>query len=172
MRQTSTAPLIGWSRSFPATPEQAGKARRFLAAILDGHPADDAILCLSELVTNATIHSRSQQPGGRLTVHVQRRGDHVRVEVCDQGGPWTETAHEDGQTGPWLTHRRAAGPQLGTNGKRGNRLGHLVRAGVPVTVSAPPARWRRLPGCWSRRPRSGPAEGSQDRRLRADYYHA
>jgi hypothetical protein len=54
MRETSTAPLIGWSRSFPATPEQAGEARRFLAAILDGHPADDAILCLSELVTNAS----------------------------------------------------------------------------------------------------------------------
>ena len=37
MRETSTAPLIGWSRSFPATPKQAGEARRFLAAILDGH---------------------------------------------------------------------------------------------------------------------------------------
>ena len=102
MRQTSTAPLIGWSRSFPATPEQAGEARRFLAAILDGHPADDAILCLSELVTNATIHSRSSQPGGWLTVRVQRRDDHVRVEVCDQGGPWTETEQEDGQTGRGL----------------------------------------------------------------------
>ena len=71
MRETSTAPLIGWSRSFPATPEQAREARRFLAAILDGHPADDAILCLSELVTNATIHSQSHQPGGCLTVRVQ-----------------------------------------------------------------------------------------------------
>ena len=71
MRETSTAPLIGWSRRFPATPEQAGEARRFLAAILDGRPADDAILCLSELVTNATIHSRSAQPGGCLTVRVQ-----------------------------------------------------------------------------------------------------
>lgn len=67
MRETSTAPLTGWSRHFPATPEQAGEARRFLAAILDGRPADDAILCLSELVTNATIHSRSAQPGGCLT---------------------------------------------------------------------------------------------------------
>ena len=102
MRETSTAPLIGWSRSFPAIPEQAGEARRFLAAILDGHPAGDAILCLSELVTNATIHSRSRQPGGCLTVRVQRRDDHLRVEVCDQGGPWTETAHEDGQTGRGL----------------------------------------------------------------------
>jgi hypothetical protein len=53
MRETSTAALIGWSRDFPATPEQAGEARRFLAAILDGHRADDALLCLSELVTNA-----------------------------------------------------------------------------------------------------------------------
>ena len=102
MRETSTAPLIGWSRSFPATLEQAGEARRFLTAILDGHPAGDAILCLSELVTNATIHSRSRQPGGCLTVRVERRDDHVRVEVCDQGGPWTETPHEDGQTGRGL----------------------------------------------------------------------
>jgi anti-sigma regulatory factor (Ser/Thr protein kinase) len=102
MRETSTAALIGWSRSFPATPEQAREARRFLTAILDGRPADDAILCLSELVTNATIHSRSQQPGGYLTVRVQRRDDHVRVEVCDQGGPWTEAAHEDGRAGRGL----------------------------------------------------------------------
>jgi len=102
MRETSTAPLIGWSRSFPATPEQAGETRRFLTAILKGHPADDAILCLSELVTNATIHSRSQQPGGCLTVRVQLHDDHLCVEVCDQGGPWTETAHEDGQTGRGL----------------------------------------------------------------------
>jgi anti-sigma regulatory factor (Ser/Thr protein kinase) len=102
MREISTAPLIGWSRSFPATPEQAGEARRFLTAILNGHPADDAILCLSELVTSATLHSRSQQPGGYLTVRVQLHYDHLRVEVCDQGGPWTQTAHEDGQTGRGL----------------------------------------------------------------------
>lgn len=102
MRETSTAPLIGWSRNFPATPEQAGEARRFLAAILDGRSADDAILCLSELVANATIHSRSRDPGGSLTVHVQLHGDHLRVEVCDQGGPWAEPAHEDGQTGRGL----------------------------------------------------------------------
>ena len=64
MRETSTAPLIGWSRAFPATPTQVREARRFLAGILDGRQAaDDAILCLSELVTNATIHSHSRQPG-------------------------------------------------------------------------------------------------------------
>jgi anti-sigma regulatory factor (Ser/Thr protein kinase) len=87
MRETSTAPLIRWSRSFPATPEQAGEARRFLAAILDGHPADDAILCLSELVTNVCLHSASAQNGGGLSVRVQLHGANLRVEVRDEGGP-------------------------------------------------------------------------------------
>ena len=92
MRETSTAPLIAWSRSFPAVPEQAREARRFLAAILDGRRADDAVLCLSELVANACLHSRSRWPGGCLTVRVQLHGDHVRVEVRDEGGPWAEPA--------------------------------------------------------------------------------
>jgi len=69
MRETSSAPLITWSRDFPALPEQAREARRFLASLLDGHPAaDDAVLCLSELVTNACLHSRSRQPGGRYSM--------------------------------------------------------------------------------------------------------
>lgn len=43
------------SRMFPAIPSQAAEARRFAAAILDGHPAaDDTILCLSELVSNSS----------------------------------------------------------------------------------------------------------------------
>jgi hypothetical protein len=45
MRETTTAPLIGWSRAFPATPEQIRAARQFLTGILAGHPAtDDAVL--------------------------------------------------------------------------------------------------------------------------------
>ena len=93
MRETSTAPLIGWSRAFPATPAQVREARQFLAGILDGHPAtDDAVLCLSELVTNATIHSRSREPGGHFRVRAERHGSRVRVEVTDQGGPWEQSA--------------------------------------------------------------------------------
>ena len=45
--------------------KHAGSSR-----ILDGsQAAADAILCLSELVTNATVHSRSRRPGGHFTVH-------------------------------------------------------------------------------------------------------
>jgi anti-sigma regulatory factor (Ser/Thr protein kinase) len=103
MRETTTAPLIGWSRAFPATPAQVREARQFLTGILDGHPAtDDAVLCLSELVTNATIHSRSREPGGHFHVRAEVHGSRVRVEVCDQGGPWERSAKEDEQNGRGL----------------------------------------------------------------------
>jgi len=102
MPETTTAPLIGWSRAFPATTKQICESRRFLAGLLTGHPAaDDALLCLSELATNATLHSRSAEPGGSFRVRVERRGDHIRVEVTDQGGPWQEQVPDD-QTGRGL----------------------------------------------------------------------
>jgi anti-sigma regulatory factor (Ser/Thr protein kinase) len=91
MREATTAPPLVWSRAFPAIPLCAREARRFLSAILSGSPgADNAILCLSELVTNAIVHSRSRAPGGRFFVHVYRRENVLRVEVSDQGGPWAE----------------------------------------------------------------------------------
>ena len=102
MRETTTAQLITWSRAFPAVPAQARQARQFLSAILDGRPADDPILCLSELVTNAAIHSRSRERGGCLTVRVHLHGEQLRVEVHDQGGPWLAASHEDGLTGRGL----------------------------------------------------------------------
>jgi len=103
MRETSTAPLIGWSRAFPATPAQVREARQFLAGILDGHPAtDDAVLCLSELATNAIIHSRSREPGGHFRVRAEIHGSRVRVEVCDQGGPWERPVKDDEQNGRGL----------------------------------------------------------------------
>jgi anti-sigma regulatory factor (Ser/Thr protein kinase) len=88
-----------------ATPPKpsTSTARRFLAGILDGcQAADDAVLCLSELVTNATIHSRSCQPGGHFRVRAERHGRHVRVEVADQGGPWAQSQPHDDQNGRGL----------------------------------------------------------------------
>lgn len=76
------------TRSFPATPRQVREARQYLAALLDGFPAaDDALLCLSELVSNAILHTDSARPGGQFTVAVTRNGGHLRVEVGDDGGP-------------------------------------------------------------------------------------
>ena len=80
---------------FPARPDQVREARRFLAAVLNGCPAaDDAILCLSELVANSVLHSDSGKVGGTFTVRAEvHERDYVWIEVEDNGGPWDEHAH-------------------------------------------------------------------------------
>ena len=75
------------ARMFAGDAGQVRAARRFLAGVLDGYPAaDDALLCVSELATNAVLHSRSGRPGGCFTVRAARRAGSVRVEVTDEGG--------------------------------------------------------------------------------------
>ena len=99
----ASTPAVTWSRNFPAVPAQIGPARRFLTGILDGWPAaDDAALCLSELVTNAILHSRSGEPGGQFTVRIRLTGRDLRVEVGDRGGPWIWTGYPDEQHGRGL----------------------------------------------------------------------
>ena len=57
--------------------------------MLPGFPAaDDAILLISELATNACLYSASGDLGGAFTVRIERFGGHVRVEVEDQGSAW------------------------------------------------------------------------------------
>lgn len=80
------------TRLFPGRPEHVADVRSYLTALLDGCPvAEDAILCGSELAANAATHSTSGQPGGHFAVRAEiRPGHYVRIEVADQGGPWTE----------------------------------------------------------------------------------
>jgi hypothetical protein len=84
-----TAP-VSWqtcTRSFPGHPGQIGRARALLNDFLDGYPAaDDAALLVSELCTNAVIHSASGQPGGTFTVRAHLSGTYLHAEVEDQGG--------------------------------------------------------------------------------------
>jgi len=78
-----------WSHAFTATASQVREARRFLSGILGSFPAaDEAVLCLSELASNAVIHSNSRKSGGIFTVTAQVSAGCLRVEVCDEGGPW------------------------------------------------------------------------------------
>jgi anti-sigma regulatory factor (Ser/Thr protein kinase) len=81
-----TARLLG-SLDVPGTPAAPAQARGYLRAVLgDGISLDDAILLVSELVTNSVRHSASGA-GGTITVSVlEDAGGRVRVEVADQGG--------------------------------------------------------------------------------------
>ena len=76
-----------------ATPAAAGVARRFIAATLNDWDAapmvDDAVLCASELVTNAVLHA-----GGSFVVRLSRPDEHVLLEVID------EVPIEQGAVGP------------------------------------------------------------------------
>jgi anti-sigma regulatory factor (Ser/Thr protein kinase) len=93
----TTPPVQVWCREFAALPEEVGQARRFLSKALDGCPViDETVLCLSELASNAVLHSESRRPGGTFTVRAEvARGDYVRVEVADQGGPWRERTYDE-----------------------------------------------------------------------------
>lgn len=78
--------LALWARAFPGTPGQVGEARRFVAHLLEGSPFyDDAVAVLSELFTNAVLHTASGGPGGLIIVQVTRWRHGVRIAVTDQG---------------------------------------------------------------------------------------
>jgi len=75
-------------------PEQIRNARGQVRKFLDGCPAaDDAVLIVSELAANATVHSLSR--GGVFTVRVKRYDTCVYLEVEDAGGPWIPALRDD-----------------------------------------------------------------------------
>jgi anti-sigma regulatory factor (Ser/Thr protein kinase) len=120
----TTAAPPAWSRTFPATPAQAREARGFLAGVLHGHPVtDDAVLCVSELVANAAIHSHSRRSGGHVTVRAELRGDRLRVEVTDEGGSWEWPLHPDERYGHGLS---IVGQLARTWGRAGDSAGWTV----------------------------------------------
>ena len=65
----------------PARASSPGAARRFVAKTLEGWRfagGDDAILVVSELVTNALLHARTP-----MTVTLAEDGDALRLSVTD-----------------------------------------------------------------------------------------
>lgn len=108
-------------RVFPATADQVPVARRFLASVLGGSAlAGDALLCLSELVTNAIQHSHSRRPGGQFTVRAAVDGAGLlRVEVGDEGGPWGPGPASGGVSGRGLLIVRELARRSGVSGDAG-----------------------------------------------------
>jgi serine/threonine-protein kinase RsbW len=78
-------------RSFPGTKDSVAQARSWARAMLEKFGigdgiGEDAILVLSELATNAAIHSRSAGPHGHYLVRLRRGVTALRMEVVDAGG--------------------------------------------------------------------------------------
>jgi len=72
-------------RLFPGLPSQVGEARRWVRAVTGPASGDIAVLVVSELATNAIMHSASGRPGGKFAVGVQARTSGVLIYVRDQG---------------------------------------------------------------------------------------
>jgi len=72
---------------YPGRADQVSHVRRAMSRHLAGCPAaDDAILVVSELASNAVVHSSSQ--GQFFTVRAERHPGYIWVEAEDLGGPW------------------------------------------------------------------------------------
>jgi anti-sigma regulatory factor (Ser/Thr protein kinase) len=110
----------------PGRPEYVAGARRWAQAVAvawDARAADTGLV-VSELVTNAIVHTRSGQPGGTITVLVAGGWDVLTVHVHDQGTG-------DGQVPQ---------PRPATAEADGGR-------GLPI-VAAVGAEWNTIPVAW------------------------
>ena len=118
--------VMRWLRVFPGVPAQVAEVRQFVAFLLDGCPAREALVsCASELSANAVVHTASGD-GGFFTVEVSYpRSGLARVSVTDAGGP----------TKP------AAGAPV-TDGVSDDEIGDLPTCGLGLALVAGAAsRW-------------------------------
>jgi hypothetical protein len=114
----------------PGFKEQAMSAARSGSTSGRGPASDDVTLVVSELATNATVHSRSGH-GGTFTVRAELHPTWVWIEVEDAGREWTDPGHDDRP--PARTHRMGQG-----------RLLSPPQRDCILTLPA------RLRSCWSR----------------------
>jgi serine/threonine-protein kinase RsbW len=142
----ATLPDLARSRTFAGRAEFVREARQFVGGVVRDCPAaEDAVLCLSELAANAVAHSDSGKPGGKFTVTVSvvgAGGDHVRVEVEDDGGRWDCSPRDSGQHGRGLLIVCRLASNWGVIGDgEGNRIVWfelaVTRPAVPVLSGAP-----------------------------------
>jgi serine/threonine-protein kinase RsbW len=114
-------------RVFAAQPMQIAHARRFIAGVLSGFgAAEDIVLCVCELASNAVLHSCSREPGGQFTVRVSvSPGGRIRAEVVDRGGPWNPGPVQDEERGRGLLIVDALATRWGVTGSEAGRSAWL-----------------------------------------------
>jgi len=76
---------IAW-RDFPGDTEQVGRARGWLEELLPQcEPLENLTLLVSELCTNAVLHTDSGKPGGQFSLAVEWTPEAVKALILDQG---------------------------------------------------------------------------------------
>jgi serine/threonine-protein kinase RsbW len=83
---TATGTAVAAELRFPGIPESVARARLAVGVLLPGCPRlADVLLVVSELATNAVLHSASGALGGSYRLRVEVGPDAVEVAVDDQG---------------------------------------------------------------------------------------
>ncbi|MEU5869581.1 ATP-binding protein [Nonomuraea sp. NPDC047529] len=94
------------ARSFEGIPATIGQARAWAVGLLpaDCDRADDVALVVSELATNAILHSASGAPGGRFAVQVEidTTAHSVGVTCIDLGPALFKAMRGEGEGGHGL----------------------------------------------------------------------
>lgn len=124
------------ARRFPGRPEHIRAARRFVAAALAAWPAtqEAAVLLVSEVATNAILHSASGDQGGSLEVRYALEDHEVYVEVLDADGaahPRRYAEYLEGVSGRGLALVEALASGWGTHD---HQAGHLVWFRLPLRM--------------------------------------
>jgi anti-sigma regulatory factor (Ser/Thr protein kinase) len=135
-------------RVFAAQPVQIGHARRFIAGVLSGvRAAEDIVLCVCELASNAVLHSCSREPGGQFTVRVSVSPcGRVRAEVADRGGRWVPDPAQDEEHGRGLLIVAALATRWGVTGSEAGRSAWL-ELDPPLDYAHSEPFTPRAPGC-------------------------
>jgi anti-sigma regulatory factor (Ser/Thr protein kinase) len=104
---------------FRGQPDQVSQVRREVGQhVRDTPVADDVILIVSELATNAVLHSKSRDEIFAVACEVYPRC--VRIEVADLGGQWHDPEPDDRPHGLEIVKALATkwGIKPGTTGIR------------------------------------------------------
>jgi anti-sigma regulatory factor (Ser/Thr protein kinase) len=115
------------ARRFPGRPEHIRAARRFVAAALVAWPTtqEAALLLVSEVVTNAILHSASGDPDGSLEVGYALDDHEVYVEVVDAGAagaPRRQAEYLEGVSGRGLALVEALASGWGVQDHQAGRI--------------------------------------------------
>lgn len=97
--------MTTYEQEFPGTKESVSKAREWvmgLVAHVGSTTAGEIEICVSELATNAVLHTMSGAPLGTYTITVALSATTVTVVVTDQGPALVPMPREPEESGRGL----------------------------------------------------------------------